>query len=91
MAGRPPFPSASVSIVSTLLIFDYGRYRYRTLRYCMTSLHTIKMDTIKYTLSVSRIVSRYLVMLYQRSELDVDNDAHDDDDSHDDDDERCKQ
>lgn len=30
-------------------------------------------------------------MFYQRSELDVDNDAHDDDDSHDDNDERCKQ
>ena len=47
--------------------------------------------TIVNPLSVSRIVSTYLVMLYQRSELDVDNDAHDDDDSHDDDDERCKQ
>ena len=50
MAGRPPFPSASVSIVSTLLIFYYGRYRYRTLRYCMTSTYDKNGNTIKYTL-----------------------------------------
>ena len=57
MAGRPPFPSASVSIVSTLLIFDYGRYRYRTLRYCMTSTYDKNGYHKIYTLSVSRIVS----------------------------------